>query len=405
MPDSYDIVIVGGGMVGATLARALADTGQRIAVLESGLTEVADDDVFDLRVSALTRASQRIFESLSVWADMVAVRVAPFREMQVWDEGGHGSINFDSAEIGLDTLGHIVENRVIQSALLRSLGQFDHVDVIRAEVEIAQADRAAARVRLRDGTELCARLLVGADGARSAVRTQAGVAVRGWAYDQTALVATVKPERDHLDVARQRFLRTGPLAFLPLPDGYCSIVWSTGPDHAQRLLKLNEREFSQELEQAFQSTLGGVQVCGRRAAFPLRLQHAQRYVGSRMALIGDAAHTIHPLAGQGVNLGLLDAAVLYEVIADALARQRDPGDFAVLRRYERWRKGDNVAVMAVMDGFKRLFGSELSVLSLARNLGLSLVDRAVPVKQLIMRRAMGLSGDLPALARSPSTVF
>lgn len=221
----------------------------------------------------------------------------------------------------------------------------------------------------------------------------------GWNYHQKAVVAHVRPEKSHQETAWQRFLPSGPLAFLPLHDGRCSIVWSTTPEQADALLALEASAFAEALAEAFDQRLGSILEVGRRGAFPLRLQHAQTYVKPGLALIGDAAHVVHPLAGQGVNLGLLDAAALAEVILDALNAGQDFASFKTLRRYERWRKGDNLLMLAVMDGFKRLFGTALPPVRLLRNIGLNLTDAAGPLKHLIARRAMGLDGDLPRLAQ------
>jgi len=399
---SYDIIIIGGSMVGSALACALGGSRLRVAVLEaSEPVAVVGHGDYDLRVSAITRASQRIFEAVGAWDAMTALRASPFRHMHVWDAGGSGVIHFDSAEVGEPTLGHIIENRVVQESLLARARAFDNVTVLRpAAMDVFTVHSDGVTVRLQDGSEIGARLLVGADGARSSVRAQAGIEVRGWAYDQTAVVATVRTERGHQETAWQRFLPTGPLAFLPLGDGSCSIVWSTTPEQAEMLLGQGEDEFLRRLGEAFDLTLGAVTATGPRAAFPLRLRHASHYVQPRLALIGDAAHTIHPLAGQGVNLGLLDAATLAEVLLDAAARGRDLGDVAVLRRYERWRKGDNLAMMAAMDGFKRLFGTGVTPVRLLRNAGLRLVNGAGPLKRVFIRQAMGLGGDLPRLART-----
>jgi 2-octaprenylphenol hydroxylase len=254
-------------------------------------------------------------------------------------------------------------------------------------------------VTLEDGREIQARLLVAADGANSRVRGLAGIPVRGWGYDQNAVVATVRPERPNRDTAWQRFMPSGPLAFLPINDGRCSIVWSTSPEQAQQLLALEPEAFCEALGGASDYVLGEILETGPRASFPLRLQHATHYVQPGLALVGDAAHAIHPLAGQGVNLGFLDAATLAEVLTEARRASRDIGSHGVLRRYERTRKGDNLMMLAAMDGFKRLFGNDLAPLRLLRNLGLRLTDSADPVKQLIMRRALGMLGEQPRLAR------
>ena len=400
-PNHYDVVIVGAGMVGATLAAALADSNLRIAVLEGAVPQdVRVDDPVDLRVSAVTRASQQVFTAIGAWPGMVARRVSPFREMHVWDAGSEGAIHFDSAEVGEDALGHIVENRVVQIALWERLRQADNVTLVcpSACTGLRRAHHHI-EVQLADGNTIRASLVVGADGAQSRVRQLAAIATHGWQYDQHAVVAAVQTELGHRETAWQRFLPGGPLAFLPLHDGRCSIVWSTSPPQAARLAALDEHEFCEELVQAFDHKLGRVLACGERAVFPLRLQHTEHYVAPHLALIGDAAHIIHPLAGQGVNLGILDAASLSEVLLDAHRAGKRIGELAVLRRYERWRKGDNLMMMAAMDGFKRLFGSEDRILQWLRGAGLALTNQAGPLKNLISRHAMGRSGDLPRLAR------
>lgn len=406
MPSAaYDIVITGAGMVGAALACALGASGLRIVVIEAQPlpTGIHPGDDYDLRVSAITRASQRIFESVGAWDGMCARRISPFRDMHVWDAAGNGEIHFDSAEIGEDTLGHIIENRVIQLALLERMRALDNVELILPARLMEFATHAdSVELRLDDGRCLVARLAVGADGAESHLRRLVGIATRGWKYEQKALVTTVQTELPHRETAWQRFLPTGPLAFLPLADGRSSIVWSTTPERADTLLAMDEKGFLAELEQAFDARLGCMIASpGPRAAFPLRLQHATAYTAPRIALIGDAAHIIHPLAGQGVNLGLLDAATLAEVVLDAQRAGKDIGALVTLRRYERWRKGGNLAMMAAMDGFKRLFGSDLTPLKLLRNLGLNITNAAVPVKNIVVRHAMGMSGDLPSMACGP----
>ena len=400
-----DVVVVGAGMVGAAMACALEGSGLRVLVIEA--REPAADwpaDEVDLRVSALTRASQRILQAVGAWPRMCALRVSPYREMHVWDAGGRGSIHFDGAEVGEPELGFIVENRVTQLALWERLGQIAEIErLCPAEVAELELNVPEPRLTLQDGREIIARLVVAADGARSVVRGLAGIATRGWVYDQHALVATVTPEQSHRDTAWQRFLPTGPLAFLPIDDGRCSIVWSTSPQQAEQLAAMHEFEFLTELEAASGGFLGRMLAVGPRGVFPLRLQHALSYVKPGLALIGDAAHTVHPLAGQGVNLGLLDAATLAEVILEAGLKGREIGSLATLRRYERTRRGDNMAMMAVFDGFKRLFGAGPLPLRLLRNLGLDLTDRTGPLKRMLVRRAMGISGELPRLAQTPDS--
>lgn len=398
---SYDIVIAGGGMVGACLACALGNSSLRVAMIEAKPpADLRPEDEVDLRVSAFTHASQRIFAALGAWQGMVERRVSPFREMRVWDATGPGAIHFDSAELAMDTLGWIIENRAVQVALWDRLRAFDNVEVIGGvTVSALVVDADVASVGLSDGRMITAKLVAAADGANSQVRTLANIGTYGWSYEQKAVVATVQTELPHRETAWQRFLPGGPLAFLPLKDGRCSIVWSTAPDHADELVALEEGDFLAQLQRAFGDVLGRMEHAGPRLALPLRLQHATAYVKPRLALMGDAAHAIHPLAGQGVNLGLLDAATLAEVLLDARASKRDIGAYHVLRRYERWRKGDNLTMMAAMDGFKRLFGSRVPPVRWVRNLGLGLTDSMPWVKRFIMLYAMGLEGDLPRLAR------
>lgn len=400
MKHSYDIVIIGGGMVGATIACALGGTRLRVGVVEPmvALRSFAQEE-FDIRVSAITRATQNVFVNLGAWDGMVERRVQPYREMQVWDAGGNGAIHFDCTELGEPDLGHIVENRVILAALLDRMAHLDNVDFLcPAQAQGMQLGAERAELYLADGRTLHAKLLIGTDGTSSWVREQAGIDTTGWAYDQSAVVCTVKTSRHHRDTAWQRFLPEGPLAFLPLPRGYSSIVWSTGHERARELCAMPASQFLDALQVTFNSdALGRMETVGPRAAFPLRLQHADHYVRPRLALAGNAAHTLHPLAGQGLNIGIADAAVLAEILL--AAGTRDPGGLSLLRRYERGRKGDNIAMLAAMDGFKRLFSNRNTPLAWLRNGGLTLANRVAPVKHLFMRRALGLGGELPRLAQ------
>ncbi|HEX9625934.1 MAG TPA: UbiH/UbiF/VisC/COQ6 family ubiquinone biosynthesis hydroxylase [Acidiferrobacterales bacterium] len=399
----YEVVIAGGGMVGATLACALGQAGVKVALIEARAPgpEPLPADGYDLRVSAITLASRRIFENLGIWDGIARRRVNPLRAMRVWDAAGGGAIGFDAAEIGEPDLGYIVENRVIDAAAWERLAGHASVEVRRpAQIAALDVDGERVGVGLADGRRLNARLLVGADGAQSVVRELAGIAVRGWGYDQQGIVATVATTGDHAQTAFQVFLPTGPLAFLPLAPGSSSIVWSCDTPRAAALLALDDDAFRAELATAFGDRLGVIESVGPRAAFPLSLAHAERYVGERVALVGDAAHRVHPLAGQGVNLGLLDAALLAELLLAARGAGRDPGARPWLRRYERGRKGDNLAMLAVTDAFQRGFGASWAPLVAARSLGLDLTDALPPLKQAIMRRAAGLAGELPALARA-----
>ncbi len=400
--DRFDVAIVGGGMVGAALACALGQAGCLVAVIEAREPQrVWSDGEIAYRVSALSRASQNLLLRLGAWPRMQELGVSVYRAMQVWDQGGHGQIRFDSAEVGEPDLGHIVENRVTQLALWECLERIECVDLMcPARVADYSLDTDYAWLQLDCGDTLEAKLLVGADGRDSAIRARAGIDTQGWDYDQHALVANVVHELSHEATAWQRFRNSGPLAFLPLADGRSSIVWSTSPELARELMQLDEPDFCGQLGEAFGHRLGGVTGSGPRGVFPLRLQHAGHYVLPRLALVGDAAHAIHPLAGQGVNLGFMDAAELAEQLIRASNNGRDLGGIQTLRRYERARKGENMAMLGAMDVFKRLFSNEILPLRLLRNTGLNLADRITPVKNLFLRRAMGTIGEVPPLART-----
>lgn len=409
---TYDVIIVGGGMVGACMACALvnetftnrgtARTPLRIALIEG--TEFQPDwpaDSFDLRVSAISRATQNIFSAIGAWPVMVDERVSPYRAMHVWDATGDGVIHFDSADIGEPELGHIIENRVILKGLLDVIRQHENIDYLCPQRPMQLEQHPGHMLlTLESGKTLAGKLIIGADGANSWVREQAGIKTQQTPYHQKAVVTTVKTEHHHQETAWQRFLPSGPLAFLPLTHGYSSIVWSTDDSKADALLELDDAQFKLQLQDALANQLGSIVFCDKRAAFALRSQHADHYVQPRIALIGDAAHTIHPLAGQGVNLGFADAASLAQVLIEARSRHKDFGTQSVLRRYERWRRGNNMAMLSAMTGFKNLFGNNLPVLREARNVGLNITNQFTPFKNGLIRHAMGLNGDLPELARA-----
>ncbi|MDC7825744.1 2-octaprenyl-3-methyl-6-methoxy-1,4-benzoquinol hydroxylase [Pseudomonas sp. BLCC-B13] len=401
-----DLIIVGAGMVGSALALALEHSGLEILVVDGGPLSVrpfAAEGAFEPRVSALSAASQRILERLGVWDGIAARRVSPYRDMRVWDGSGTGSVHFSAASVHAEVLGHIVENRAVQDALLDRLHDSQIGLLGSARLEQLRRSGDGWLLTLADGRELRAPLLVAADGANSAVRRLAGCATREWDYLHHAIVTSVRCERAHQATAWQRFTDDGPLAFLPLArqgdEHWCSIVWSTVPAEAERLMALDDEAFRHELGKAFEWRLGQVTAVDPRICIPLRQRHAKRYVESGLALIGDAAHSIHPLAGQGVNLGFLDAAVLAEVLLHALQRGEQANDVRVLSRYERRRMPHNLAMMAAMEGFERLFQADPLPLRLLRNSGLNWVDELPDAKALFVRRALGLAGDLPALAQ------
>jgi len=397
----FDVLIVGAGMAGATLALALSGNNLRLGLIEakpidSAVIElgVAGLDGYDSRVSAITPASQALFESLGVWSSIYEQRVCPYKTMQVWDAEGSGAIEFRSDEIPAPVLGHIVENSLINSVLLEALAKCRNVEFF-SPVKLAGLNEsdAGVTISLEDGRSLSTTLLVAADGALSKVRSLAEFKTREWDYGHKALVATVQTEVDPAMIARQSFLPSGPLAFLPLSgvDGqyFCSIVWSANPELSDELCKLGEDAFCRRLERAFESRLGAIKASSARFAFPLRQRHAIDYVKPGIALVADAAHTIHPLAGQGINIGLQDVKVLAAELLRAQRRKQNLGSIEVLKRYQRQRKGDNLVMMAAMDGFKRLFEQDQLPARLLRNAGMSWLSAMPGIKRKIMRHAMG----------------
>jgi 2-octaprenylphenol hydroxylase len=402
-----DLIIVGAGMVGSTLALALQHSGLTIKLIDAGPLEsqtFAVADPFEPRVSALSAASQRILERVGAWSGIVDRRASPYIDMHVWDGSGTGQIHFSAASVHAEVLGHIVENRVVQDALLDTLKTNGAIELMPdTRLEQLLQNEAGWTLTLAGGRQLSTDLLIAADGANSAVRRLAGCETREWDYLHHAIVTSVRCAEPHQQTAWQRFTDDGPLAFLPLQreadDHWCSIVWSVTEHEAQRLMALDDGAFRQTLGRAFEYRLGEVLEADPRLCIPLRQRHAKRYVQPGLALIGDAAHTIHPLAGQGVNLGLLDAAVLAEVLLAASARGAQLGDPRVLGRFERRRMPHNLAMMAAMEGFERLFQADPLPLRWLRNAGLKGVQALPEAKAMFVRQALGLSGDLPDLAR------
>ncbi|MCQ4286614.1 2-octaprenyl-3-methyl-6-methoxy-1,4-benzoquinol hydroxylase [Pseudomonas stutzeri] len=401
-----DIIIVGAGMVGSTLALALQDAGLTIKLVDAGPLDVqpfTPTDPFEPRVSALSAASQRILERVGAWPGIVERRVSPYRDMHVWDGSGTGQIHFSAASVHAEVLGHIVENRVVQYALLDALSGCDSVELVSARLEQLRQTESGWNLTFDDGQQLSAGLVIAADGANSAVRRLAGCETREWDYLHHAIVTSVRCAEPNQQTAWQRFTDDGPLAFLPLQregdEHWCSIVWSVTDGEAQRLMALDDEGFRQALGRAFEYRLGEVLEVDPRLCIPLRQRHAKRYAQPGLALIGDAAHTIHPLAGQGVNLGLLDAAVLAEVLLAAIERGAPLGDPRVLARFERRRKPHNLSMMAAMEGFERLFQADNLPLRWLRNAGLKGIQALPEAKAIFVRQALGLSGDLPDLAR------
>jgi 2-octaprenylphenol hydroxylase len=426
----FDFIIVGGGVTAAAMAsllvaRKLAAPG-RVAIVADRLsppaaaTTIPEAD-WDLRVFALSRASQRLLTVCGAWQLLPPDKLCAYERMCVWESHGvythgvytHGvalglgSLSFDSAELGEPNLGFIVEGRALHMQCRRAASAAGVV-FIEAGIAGIVVDQPHVRIRLNDGREIQSALLIAADGADSPTRKLLGIETAGHAYHQDALVAHVRTEKSHRHTAWQRFLPTGPLAFLPLPDGRSSIVWSALHAEAARLRSLDAAGFGAALTAASGEFLGSCELTTPVASFPLKLQYAVDYVRPRAVLLGDAAHAVHPLAGQGLNLGLLDCAALADVLSGAGGDAGCFGEPKLLRRYERWRRSENLLAAAAMDGLERLFSSDNPAVARLRFAGLDAVGRMPFVKRRLAMRALGLSGDIPAFLKAdpePSVDF
>ncbi|GLR64869.1 UbiH/UbiF/VisC/COQ6 family ubiquinone biosynthesis hydroxylase [Marinospirillum insulare] len=396
---NYDVVIVGGGMAGLALAAGLANTGLKLAIVE--LAEEPPSwqaTSFNTRVSALSETSHQLLDELGAWQAMQKLRVNPYQGMHVWDAEGTAEVAFDAAEAGVTHLGYLVENAVTQLGLLEAVADQPSLDWYKGSEASSLSEPLNSQGRrslvLSDGTCLEAALIVGADGANSKVRQLGEFKTREWNYGQHALVTSVRMEKSHQNTAWQNFSDKGILAFLPLnlegDNHWCSIVWSTHPEEAAELLSLDEKAFNQQLTQAFEGRLGRVELSQGRQAVPLHQRHATDYVKPGLALVADAAHTIHPLAGQGINLGFADVATLTQVIKQAALDAKPLGSLVVLNNYQRLRKPDNLAMMALMESFKRLFATQKLPVLLLRNLGMKLVNSNPWVKRQLIAQALGL---------------
>ncbi len=403
----FDVIIVGAGVTGAALAslllaRKLSTPGRVALVADRFAAAPASGADWDLRVFALSRASERLLRLCGVWSSLPANRVFPYERMCVFDAGGTPAapdlLTFDCAELGEPNLGYIVDGKALQWHCLQS-ARAAGVVCIEGTVESISVGEDDARLRLNDGRELRGTLLAGADGTDSPLRGLLGIDTAGHAYHQDALVGHVQTAQAHANTAWQRFLNTGPVAFLPLNDGRCSIVWSVARPKADLLRALEPAAFSEALTAASGAALGRCTLTTQLASFPLKLQYAMDYVRPRAVLLGDAAHVVHPLAGQGLNLGLLDCAALAQVLGEAGAPQ-DYGDYRLLRRYERWRRSENVIAAAAFDGLERLFSNSDALKSGMRSAGLSAVARMPFVKRAFARRALGVSGDVPEFLKA-----
>jgi 2-octaprenyl-6-methoxyphenol hydroxylase len=399
----YDLAIAGGGLVGASLALALAPLGLRTALVEATAPDATVHPSFDERTTALANGSVRVFRSLGVWRHMER-EATPIRRIHVSDQGRFGTARIDAAEQGLESLGYVLPNRVIGAGLQAGLRDCTNVELV-APARVLGSEPSGTERLLRveiDGVErnLAARLVVAADGARSLVREQAGIGAVHWDYGQTAITATLVTQRFHDHVAYERFTAEGPIAVLPLSDGRCGLVWTRHPESATRLLGLPDAEFLAELQSAFGFRLGRLVSVGQRQSYELGLWRAERHVGERLAVVGNAAQALHPIAGQGFNLGLRDAASLAEVLADAIAAgATDLGAAGPLENYAAWRDQDQRRIVAFTDGLVRLFASPLGTLRALRTLGLLAFDALPPAKSAMARLSVGASGRIPRLAR------
>ena len=398
--QSVDVAIVGGGMVGLAVACGLQGSGLRIAVLENHVPEPLSPDAAPaLRVSAINAASEKFLTHLGAWPHIVT-RASCYHGMEVWDKDSFGRIDFDDKSFGFSHLGHIVENAVVHSALWQRAEQCSDITLLApAEIQQIAWGENEAFLTLKDGGMLTTRLVVGADGANSWVRNKADIPLTFWDYNHHALVATIRTAEPHQAVARQVFHGNGILAFLPLSDPHlCSIVWSLSPTEAEAMKTATAEEFNRALSATFDLQLGLCQLESERQVFPLTGRYARSFASHRLALVGDAAHTIHPLAGQGVNLGFMDAAELVSEIRRLHQEGKDFGQHLYLRRYERSRKHSAALMLASMQGFRELFAGSNPAKKLLRDVGLKLANTLPGVKPKLVRQAMGLD-DLPTWLR------
>ena len=396
--NSFDVVVVGGGMVGLSLSLGLARAGVPVALVERARLSDMAAAHFDGRGSAIAAGSRRILDGLGLW-DGVADQAEPILEIRVADGTSPLFLHYDHKEIGDGPLGWIVENAVTRRALAAaadpsSLRIFDGTELAGCVF-----GEDAAVLVLADGQSVTGRLVVAADGRDSPLRDAAGIDAVRWRYPQTGIVCSVHHEVPHHGIAEEHFLPAGPFAILPMTENRSSIVWTERNDLAPDILALNDEAFAEELRRRFGGFLGRIDVGPTRWSYPLSVVHSKRYIAPRLALAGDSAHAIHPIAGQGFNIGLRDVAALAEVIMDTLRLGLDPGTMAALERYERWRKPDNMMMIGVTDILNRLFSNDITPVRIARDIGLAAVDQMPPLKKVFMRHAMGLIGDLPRLTR------
>jgi 2-octaprenyl-6-methoxyphenol hydroxylase len=400
MADDAELIIAGGGLNGMLLAIACAGAGLSTIVIDRQDPAAMTPHRFDGRTSALAYGSRLVFDGIGLWP-AIESEAEPIREIRVADDDSPLFLHYDHRDLGGGApLGYIVENRVLRRALFDRAAILPSLKLLapRAVGEMQASDTGAV-VALQDGARLRTRLVAAADGQNSPLRRAAGIGTVEWRYRQTGIVTTVRHERPHDGIAVEHFLPAGPFAILPMTGNRSSIVWTENADLAPHLLALPDAEFAAELRTRFGDFLGVVEPVGPRWSYPFALMQAERYAGHRLALVGEAAHVIHPIAGQGLNIGIRDIAALAEIVIDARRLGLDIGDPSLLERYERWRRADALLLAAVTDGLNRLFSNTIAPVKLARDVGLAMVNRLPPLKRLLMQHAMGVLGDRPRLAK------
>lgn len=403
MKNDYDVLIIGGGLAGASLACALANTSLHVAVIEAVPLKASNQPSYDDRTTALAYSSRRIFEGIGVWQDIQKQGACPINQIHISDRGHFGFTRLHAKEAGLEALGYVAVNRIIGQSLYAVIEQSDNIEMIcPAKVENIQEVEAGMSCGIKQGESsktVTASLVVMADGGRSGLREAMGIVSHRKDYQQTAIITNVTPSKPHNNVAYERFTETGPLAILPLDHQRCGVVWSTRPENVDEMMGWNDEKFLSELQQRFGNRLGDFERVGKRQAYPLVQTRVDEHIRSRLVLVGNAAHSVHPVAGQGFNLGLRDVATLAQVIVEASQENQDIGSLSVLRRYEKWRHRDNRVVSRFTDSLVRIFSNRFLPMVVARNVGLIGVDLFPGLKKELTRRTSGLNGRLPRLAR------
>ncbi len=397
--ETCDAVIIGGGMTGLILAAALGDAGIAVSVVERSSREKILNSKFDGRTTAIAAGSRKALSAIGAWEGMQE-KASDILDIRISDGPSSLFLHFGHADLDEGPLGHIVENRIIRSTLLERLDELPTVKLnFGCSVKTLERGKRCAEARLDNGKTLKASVAVATDGRGSPTREAAGIGAKQWRYPQIGIVCTVKHERDHFGAAQEHFLPAGPFAILPMTGRRSSIVWTEKETIAPLILELSKKEFTEELNRRFGDYLGNLKIIDPIFSYPLGFLHADQYIMSRLALAGDAAHTIHPIAGQGLNIGIQDAAALAEIITDAVRLGLDPGSVNVLESYEQRRRFNNIMMLAATDGLNRLFSNDITPIRVVRDIGLAMVNKTPPLKRLLMRQAIGVLGDLPRLIR------